>query len=251
MRRAGCGASALPVCLSTFMVVSVIIPTLNEASYITDTLRTLRQQPGPIEPIVVDGGSTDATVARARALARVVHSKRGRGQQMNRGADAASGDALLFLHADTHLPPGGLDRVRATLARPDIESGIFRLAFDAPTPLLHLYSWCTRWPWIRLAFGDRALFATAEAFHAVGGFPNWPLFEDLDLADRLHARGTFRFLPLSVTTSARRFRTNGALRQQLRNLYLWFHYLRGTDPHRLADGYAYPNGSASGESAPT
>jgi rSAM/selenodomain-associated transferase 2 len=221
------------------MIVSVIIPTLNEADHIADTLRALRRQHGPMEPIVVDGGSTDGTVDAAASLARVVRGPRGRGPQMNHGAALASGDAFLFLHADTRLPPHGLERIRAALTRPDIEAGIFRLSFDAQSPLLRFYSWCTRWPWIRLAFGDRGLFVRREAFAAVGGFPEWPLFEDLELAARLHARGTFRFLSQAVTTSARRFQQQGPLRQQFRNLYLWLHYLRGTNPERLADWYTY------------
>ncbi len=83
------------------------------------------------------------------------------------------------------------------------------------------------------------MFVRRRAFEAVGGFPEWPLFEDLELAARLHARGTFRFLPQQVTTSARRFDAHGHLRQQLRNLYLWLHYVAGTDPERVARHYAY------------
>lgn len=221
------------------MRISVIIPTLNEAETIVDTLHRVHRQPGPLECIVVDGGSTDATCERAASRATVLNGPRGRGPQMNWGAKVASGEAFVFLHADTRLPPGGLSHIREALRHPATESGVFRLAFDATTPWLRFYSWCTRWPWIRLAFGDRGLFATAEAFEAVGGFPEWPLFEDLELADRLHQRGTFRFLPQAVTTSARRFQQNGTVRQQLRNLYLWMHYLRGTDPHTLAHLYAY------------
>ena len=224
------------------MLVSVIIPTLNEEHHVQATLRALAAQPGPMERIVVDGGSTDATVEQAAPLATVVEGPKGRGPQMNRGAAAATGDALLFLHADTRLPPDGLRHIRTALSCDAVESGIFRLSFDRASPLLRLYSWCTRLPWIRIAFGDRGLFVQREAFHAVGGFPEWPLFEDLELAARLHQRGTFRFLPHAVTTSARRFETYGALQQQLRNL--WTHYLRGTDPHRLRDLYPYDASSS-------
>jgi hypothetical protein len=158
---------------------------------------------------------------------------------MNHGAAIATGDVLWFLHADTLPPSRALTHIRATLRAPDVESGIFRLSFDRDAPLLRLYSWCTRWPWIRIAFGDRGLFTTRAAFDAVGGFPPWPIFEDLELADRLYRRGTFRFLPQAVTTSARRFRSHGMLRQQLRNLYLWTHYVLGTDPERVAHLYSY------------
>ncbi len=228
--------------------VSIIIPTLNEASVIGTTVQHLRDQPSPFECIVVDGGSADGTREAARtAGASVLRAERGRGSQLNRGAKAATGDIFLFLHADTHLPPNGLTSIRRALSDPSTSAGIFRLQFDNPTPLLRFYAWCTRWPWIRLCFGDRGLFVTREAFEAVGGYPDWPLFEDLEVASRLHERGGFRFLDSAVTTSARRFRRNGPLRQQCRNLYLWLHYVAGTDPQRLAHLYRYPDDTSSTE----
>lgn len=221
------------------MTVSIIIPALNEADFIPSTLRAVHTLSDPKEVLVVDGGSSDATRTQAVPYARVLDAPQGRAAQMNRGAKTASGDVLWFLHADTLPPPDALHHIRTALRQPEVESGIFRLAFDRDAPLLHLYSWCTHWPWIRLAFGDRGLFTTRAAFEAVGGFPDWPIFEDLELADRLYRRGTFRFLPQSVTTSARRFQSHGLLRQQLRNLYLWTHYMRGTDPERVAHHYGY------------
>jgi rSAM/selenodomain-associated transferase 2 len=242
--------------VSDLPFVSIIIPTLNEASILPTTLEVLQQQPEPFETLVVDGGSTDATTARARAAgATVIDAPRGRGPQMNCGAEHARADLLLFLHADTQLPPNGLSLVREALTAP-ADAGIFRLSFDQDSLLLRFYAWCTGWNWIRLCFGDRGLFATREAFEAVGGFPNWPLFEDLELAARLDDFGTFRFLNAAVTTSARRFQQHGLLRQQLRNLYLWCHYVANTDPDRLAHLYRYsdtpeetkPPGSAPADS---
>jgi rSAM/selenodomain-associated transferase 2 len=221
------------------MSLSVIIPALNEADVIEATIDRVREQ-APHEILVVDGGSTDATRAAAEeAGATVLDAPRGRARQMNRGATVASGDAFLFLHADTLLPPNGLSLIHQTLSASGVEAGTFRLSFDDPTPLLRLYAWCTRWPWIRICFGDRGLFVRRSAFEAVGGYPDWPLFEDLELAARLQNRGEFRFLSASVTTSARRFHKHGALRQQLRNLYLWTHYIRGTEPERVAHLYEY------------
>ena len=222
-------------------LVSVIIPTLNEADTIGPTLQAVQAQTPPLEVIVVDGGSSDGTRTRARTLdASVYEAPRGRGRQLNRGAAVAEGTHLLFLHADTRLPAGALSHIRRTLSEPGVHAGTFQLQFDRPSPLLRLYAWCTRWPWIRICFGDRGLFVTRRAFTEVGGYPNWPLFEDLELAARLHERGGFRFLNTAVTTSARRFERNGAIRQQLRNLYLWLHYLRGTPPDQLAALYEYP-----------
>lgn len=218
--------------------ISIVIPTLNEATTIGPTLRRVQGQEKPFEVIVVDGGSEDDTRAQSRSLgATVLRAPQGRAVQMNRGVEEAAGDVLLFLHADTLLPPNGLSLIRQTLDDPRASSGTFRLQFDDSTPLLRFYAWCTRWPWIRLCFGDRGLFARRSAFEAVGGFPAWPLFEDLELAARLHEHGGFRFLDTSVTTSARRFERYGPLRQQLRNLYLWSHYMWGTDPERVAHLY--------------
>jgi len=219
-------------------LISVIIPTLNEESALGPTLRRLQSQEEPFETIVVDGGSSDETRALARSRgATVLQASKGRASQMNRGAEKASGSALLFLHADTLLPPGGLSIIRGTLAAPRTKGGTFRLQFDDPTLLLRFYAWCTRWPWIRLCFGDRGQFVERSAFEAVGGFPEWPIFEDLEFAARLHEHGGFRILDTPATTSARRFRHHGPLRQQFLNLYLWSHYMWGTDPERVAHLY--------------
>ncbi len=226
--------------------VSVVIPTLNEEDALPTTLEALQLQPEPFEVIVADGGSTDATRACAQAAgASVIEAPQGRGPQMNCGAEHAETDRLLFLHADTQLPSDGLSHIRRTLTTPDIDAGIFRLQFDATGLLLRFYEWCTAWPWIRLCFGDRGLFVTRSAFEAVGGYPEWPLFEDLELAARLDDYGSFRFLDAAVTTSARRFQKHGHLRQQLRNLYLWSHYVMGTDPKRLVHLYQYETGSGT------
>ncbi len=228
--------------------VSIVIPTLNEAAHLGATLRRIEAQSRPFEVLVVDGHSTDDTVQHAEAAgATVLHTDRGRARQLNRGAEAASGDILLFLHADTLLPRNGLSLIREALSPSSATAGTFQLAFDRPSPLLRLYAWCTRWPWIRLCFGDRGLFVERSAFEGVGGYPEWPLFEDLELAARLQADGGFRFLSAAVTTSARRFERCGTLRQQAHNLYLWLHYMAGTDPEQVASLYPYP--SAASEAA--
>ena len=221
------------------MQLSVVIPTLNEAEQIKRTLASVAAQAHPCEIIVADGGSTDATQKRAAGRAVVIQSGAGRARQMNAGAAQATGDVLLFLHADTHLPPDASQAIAAALADPAAEAGLFRLAFDQDTPLLRFYSFCTRVPSPRLGFGDRGLFVRRSTFEDVGGFPPIPIFEDLEMVWRLYRRGGLRFLPQRVVTSARRFARHGALRQQLRNLYLWLHYLAGTDPERVAQLYRY------------
>jgi rSAM/selenodomain-associated transferase 2 len=220
-------------------IVSVIIPTLNEAGYIGPTIESVLRQDAIHEIILVDGGSGDETVQIASRHARVLRAGPGRSSQMNEGARAAAGDILLFLHADTHLPEGALSLVQRTLV--NYEAGAFRLRFDTSTPLLRIYSFCTRLNLPSICFGDRALFVRKHVFEGIGGFPDLPLFEDLELARRLHRRGRFKFLDAFVTTSSRRFLEHGPFRQQLRNSYLWLHYMAGSDPHRLTHLYPYGN----------
>jgi len=231
-------------------LISVIIPALNEAAGVGATLASVARQPGPWEVIVVDGGSTDGTTKAAQgALAevRVITGERGRARQMNAGAEAASGDALLFLHADTHLTDGALDAVRAALAAGAV-AGCFRTTFDVDAhdaafgrlgrTAMRLWEARFWMRWHRLAFGDRALFACRDAFEAIGGFPDQPIFEDLDAVRALRRQGPFAFLDADVVTSARRFRRHGAVGQQGRNLALWLGWMAGLSPARLKRFYS-------------
>jgi rSAM/selenodomain-associated transferase 2 len=218
--------------------ISVIIPALDEEAELPATLASVSDQSGPFEVIVADGGSMDATrEIAARHGATMVTSPRGRAPQMNAGATHASGDVLLFLHADTQLPPGALDHVRTALADPDAAAGCFRLRFDRDGFWLWLWSRPIWMRWHRWAFGDRALFVRRTAFDAVGGFPDQPVFEDLDMVQALRQQGRFVFLDAAVTTSARRFERGGTLRQQLRNWALWTAWLLGVNPERAARFY--------------
>ncbi len=220
------------------MDISIIIPTLNEAALIEDTIAAaLGEQPA--EVMVSDGGSADKTVEIARRFCRVVSGPRGRAQQMNAAAEAASGDILLFLHADTRLPTGALAIIRETLTQPSCVGGCFRLRFDADSPLLRTYSAFTRLPVKSICFGDRAIFARRNTFEAVGRYPDIPIFEDLELVKRLSRQGGFRILPQFVTTSARRFVTGGPAKQQLLNARLWLRYHLGQSPESLSSEYEY------------
>lgn len=252
------------------MNLSVIIPALNEEASIGHTLRSVYNAAGgrsarvqasettPSAPhssaplrlreiIVVDGGSQDDTVRKAEDIAAeyrdaarlsVVSSPRGRARQMNAGAADAQGDVLLFLHADTTLGSDAFAAMESALRR-GAEAGTFALRFSPSSPVLRLYAACTHLPWTRLFFGDRGLFVTRSAFDAVGGYPDWPIFEDLEIVHRLHQRTSVQLLPAAVTTSSRRFRAHGTLRQQLLNGWLWLRYLTGTPPQQLADLYRY------------
>ncbi|MEM9664375.1 MAG: TIGR04283 family arsenosugar biosynthesis glycosyltransferase [Bacteroidota bacterium] len=216
--------------------LSVIIPTLNEAHRIGATLQAVRAGAGPeVEVIVADGGSTDDTVRLAAPLATVVHAPRGRARQMNAGAREASGRLLYFLHADTRPPQDYAPLIRHALQ--NAEAGAFRLSFDHPSLIYSFYGWCTTWPTPLLCFGDRSLFVRRSAFEHLGGFPDIPIFEDLEMARRLYQRGMFTFMPQAVVTSARRFERVGIIRQQLANAALWAGYLLRLPHHRLQGFY--------------
>ena len=221
------------------MLVSIIIPALNEAKCISKTLISLQKQTAPFEVIVVDGGSEDDTIAVSSKYARVLTSERGRANQMNAGAKIAKGDLLLFLHADTQLPVDALKLIRETVVQHEYEAGIFRLRFDHETCLLRFYSYCTRFKQPRFGFGDRALFVKRTVFQEMNGFSSIPIFEDLDLSIRLYRRGSFLFRPEYVTTAARRFDEKGPIKQQLLNTFLWLRYTFGTSPFKLAKYYKY------------
>ncbi len=217
--------------------MSIVTPTLNEEQFIARHIASAAEHQ-PLEHIISDGGSEDATVRLAQAAgARVISAKRGRGPQLQAGAEAARGDVLLFLHADTILPQAALEHIRTALSDGKQDSGCFRLRFDRSGRLLGLYAWATQFDTRFTTFGDQAMFATRAAFKASGGFPDWPLLEDLALRQRLRGTGCFRKLHAAVTTSARRFEKHGVIQTQLRNASILGLYGLGVHPETLARWY--------------
>lgn len=191
--------------------ISVVIPTLDEEARIAGLLSDLIASPGLDEILVADGGSRDRTLALVRSFpaVRLVQARAGRAGQMNAAAATATGDILLFLHADVRLPMDAARRVREALARPDVVAGAFRtwhVCDNRPSrlaPLLHLADLRSRYS--RLPYGDQALFVRADAFRRVGGFPDQPLMEDLELSRLLRRVGRIVIVPASVRVSGRRF----------------------------------------------
>ncbi len=190
--------------------LSVIVPTLNESARIADTLRDLGLQEGVDEVIVADGGSTDDTPTVVARFPEVhcVDAPRGRARQLNAGASVATGEVLLFLHADVTLPPNAARHVAMVLADPRNLAGAFRTwtVPDGPSrigPLLHLAdvrSRLTRHP-----YGDQAIFVRRDAFDALGGFPDLPLMEDYAFSRALAQRGRIGLARARVQVSGRRF----------------------------------------------
>jgi rSAM/selenodomain-associated transferase 2 len=220
------------------MRLAIVVPTLNEE----DALR--RNLPAALaaadEVVVSDGGSVDGSVELAARLgARVVSGPPGRGGQLNRGARAApAADVLLFLHADTTLPPHGAEAVRAAAAA-GRNGGAFLLRFDVDRPAQRLGAWLInrRTRMLRLPLGDQAQFVTRETFDRLEGFRDWPILEDLDFAMRLRRLGGMTLIAAPVTTGARRFRELGALRTVATNWLIWILFFLGVSPHRLARLY--------------
>lgn len=221
--------------------LSVVIPALNEAATLSHTLGSV-QPTGPVEVIVVDGGSWDSTVAIARSHhAQVITTAPGRAGQMNAGAKAATGKILLFLHADTCLPPGFDDLVRHTLSQSQVVAGAFHLAIDGPGWGLRLVEWGVRLRSQRLQmpYGDQGIFLTSERFHALGGFPDQPIMEDFELICQLRRQGRIAIAPAAVLTSSRRWQTLGVAYTTVLNQVMIAGYFGGVSPYRLSRWYRY------------
>ena len=222
------------------MRVSVIIPTLNEAGGIVQTLSRVRQA-GECEVVVVDGGSTDGTPELARLLADIVlPAARGRARQMNAGVHAATGEILLFLHADTALPQGFSALVTQALCDPRVVGGRFDVRLDAPgwpfrmvETMMNLRSRLTR-----ISTGDQAIFVRRETFLAVGGYPEVDLMEDLELSRNLKRVGQIACLRARVTTSARRWQRDGVAKTIVLMWTLRLCHFFGVPPQRLKAFYA-------------
>ena len=222
------------------MRLSIIVPVLNEAAGIVlalEALQALRARGH--EVVVVDGGSTDATAGLAQGRAdRVLAAPRGRAVQMNAGAAAAAGDALVFLHADTRLPDHADRLVVEALARR--RWGRFDVRIESAHPMLAVVGTMMnfRSRLTGIATGDQAIFATRAAFDAAGGFPAIALMEDLALSASLRRGGSPACLSEKVSTSGRRWERHGVLATILLMWRLRLAYFFGADPGRLARLYA-------------
>ena len=191
--------------------------------------------------IVVDGGSSDDTVALARPRADLVLSApRGRAAQMNAGAARARGEVLLFLHADSHLPPDADTLILDGLIASGCSWGRFDVAIAGRNPLLRVIATLMnlRSRWTGIATGDQAIFVTRALFDAVGGYPAIALMEDIALSARLKGRGPPLCIRRKVTTSSRRWEKHGVVRTVLLMWRLRWSYWRGADADELALRYA-------------
>jgi rSAM/selenodomain-associated transferase 2 len=223
-------------------VISIVMPVLDEADGIVAALAALQPlRAAGAEVLVVDGGSTDATVALATPLAdRVIAAPRGRASQMNAGAAVARGEVLLFLHADTILPEGAMHLIAAAVSASRVW-GRFDVAINGRSPWLPLVAtlMSRRSRLTGIATGDQAMFVTRSAFTTVGGFPDLPLMEDIELSKRLLQHSRPACIAARVTTSGRRWERHGIWRTILTMWRFRLRYFLGADPAQLAREYGY------------
>jgi rSAM/selenodomain-associated transferase 2 len=222
-------------------VTSIIVPTLNEEGTIRGTLVALQSLDGEKEIIVVDGGSSDRTMERARSVtSNVFRSERGRGSQMHAGACRASGAVLWFVHADTVPPRAALGAMENALVDPGVAGGNFGLVFDGPSRMARQLT--IVYPWLRrlgLCYGDAGIFTRRSVYEACGGFRPHALFEDLELIRRVKRYGRFVHLDCSITTSSRRFENRNPGVVWANWIALQVAYWVGISPNLLARWYRH------------
>jgi len=215
--------------------VSIIIPTLNEASCLSAALASVQGIPD-VEVVVVDGGSNDGTLDIAASHGvRLLRGPRGKAAQMNLGAALARGNILLFLHADTQLPENWKELVQKELDEPDVVAGAFRLRIQGPRQAFRIIERLANFRSTRfqMPYGDQALFLKADLFHKLGGFPNFVIMEDFEIIRVLKRFGRVSTLEAPAVTSARRWLERGLLRTTLINQTIILFYFLGVSPGRL------------------
>ena len=218
--------------------ISIIMPVLNEAKILEQTLSELQPELGHHELIIVDGGSTDASVPIAEKYGKVVPSARGRAKQLNAGAAAASGDILIFLHADIWLEPGALTAVATALASGYIGGG-FRQKIDGKNILYRAIEIAgnIRGKYLKVFYGDSGIFLKRADFEKIGGFPEIPILEEMEFSRNMRKLGKTTLVTPHIHISARRWETQGIVRTTVNNWLITFLYFLKFSPEQLAKLY--------------
>lgn len=220
--------------------ISIIIPVLNEAKILEQTLCQLQSELGSHELIIVDGGSTDGSVHIAAKYGKVVTSVRGRAKQLNAGAAAASGDILTFLHADIWLEPGALAAVETALTSGYVGGG-FRQKIDGKNILYRAIEIAgnIRGKYLKVFYGDSGIFLTRTDFEKIGGFPEIPILEEMEFSKNLCELGKTTLVIPHIHISARRWETKGIVRTTVNNWLITLLYFLKFSPERLAKLYRH------------
>lgn len=226
--------------MQTFRKISVIIPVLNEAKILEKTLSRLQPELKSHELIVVDGGSTDASVGIAKKYGRVITSERGRAKQLNAGAAAATGEILIFLHADIWLESGALAAVVSALTSGYVGGG-FRQKIDGDSILYRLIEIAgdIRGMYLRVFYGDSGIFLARTDFEKIGGFPDVPIIEEMAFSRDLRRLGKTKLLTPYIHISARRWEARGIVRTTLNNWLITLLYFFRVSPEKLARLYRH------------
>lgn len=220
---------------------SIIIPTLNEEYFITKNLELLSKFNDDVEIIISDGGSADSTFELCKNKnVKFVRSSQGRGIQLNNGAKEANGEILIFLHADTFLPENAFDLIDATFAVKENKIARFKLGFDFKNNLLDYYKSFSRFNSRFTQFGDSAIMVRTDFFNSLNGFSDRETFEDVDFFIRASEQANIVLMEASVSSSARRFISDGVIKRQLLNIFLFIGYILHVNKKILGRFYKYP-----------
>ena len=226
--------------METSRKISIIIPILNEAKILDKTLSQLQTELGHHELIIVDGGSSDDSTRIAEKYGEVITSARGRAKQLNAGAVAATGDILLFLHADIWLEPGALAAVETALSSGYIGGG-FRQKIDGKRILYRMIEIAgnIRGKYLKVFYGDSGIFLARADFEKIGGFPDLPILEEMEFSKSLRKLGKTTLIVPHIHLSARRWEAKGIVRTTLNNWLITLLYFLKVSPKRLAKLYSH------------
>jgi rSAM/selenodomain-associated transferase 2 len=218
-------------------MIGVVIPTLNEAEYLPALLDDLRRVLVPLDIVIADGGSNDGTLSAASSAGvKSIVAPRGRARQMNAGARAVAGHWLLFLHADSRLPPQARRALlHAAADEPQLDAAVFGFSIDLPRGWKRFIEvgQALRQRLYGLPYGDQGLLIRRKLFESLGGYPDMPLLEDVAALRALSRRARVRTLPAAIVTSGRRYQRDGIVRTWLRHTAIIFLYLAGVGPQHL------------------
>jgi rSAM/selenodomain-associated transferase 2 len=217
---------------------SIIIPTLNEQEFLPRLLDSIKEFDEDFEVIIADGGSEDDTINIAGKYGvRLCSSKKGKGFQLIKGVECSSGDILIFLHADTFLPKNAFELIKEYISNRGCKISTFKMKFDDDGMLFKVYTWFTKFDSVFTTFGDQGIVITKSFYEEIGGFPEFPILEDVELLKNARKKTQIIKLPAYVITSARRLRKNGVVKTQLLNAMYILRYFMGTEPIKIFNKY--------------